>query len=748
MNTEKNKAIEDMSSKLSALNNEKNSKIKSYETYKEKLLSLYNDIELNTSKRNMYVGFEENNEGYKFAVKKLFEEKNHNPALKEGIYATVGQIINIDEKYANAIQKSLLGSLENIIVKNEGIAKEAINILKKNKWGRVTFLPINIIKSNKLILDPQSKNAKGFLGLGCDLVKVDSKYVSIAENILGRVLIFDTIENANIFSRNTNYKYKIATLDGEILFPGGSLVGGENRNENNDLLTRKSKIEKLTKKVNENKSEYETLLVKNNSYKNTIEKINIELKELTTSFNNLKIELSSHLQKIDLEKEKIKELEDLFNKNNEKIKTLKDININIENTSNSHKEKLENLKEEFSKEKISFDKLNSGVHKDEFIEENNKLNEINIELIKAKQNMSLCGDKIRNIDEIILELKNNITSAKDSIKNNEELIKEKQQSQEQALINDRDFEEKKDQHNELYKKIMSTKSKLLIESNEFDEELEKITKEKNALYEKLSALEREIYKSELIIENMSKDILEDYEYTYTDALKYKYDTPNIPKEETLLKQLKVNIRNLGHINIDSIEEYKSVKKEFEFLTEQKDDLINSREELNKVINDMTTKIEAKFVKEFKGIQEQFDKVFKKLFNGGSAKLILTNPNDIMESGIDIVASPPNTKLKNISSLSGGEKSMTAVALIFAILTIKPTPFCILDEIDAALDDANVSRFCAFLESIKEKNQFVIITHRKITMEIADALYGATMGSEGITKIISVKLKDIESGGAL
>lgn len=723
--------------------------IKEYEDYKREVLNKYNDIKLLENERDLLLGYEENREGYKFAIRKLFEHSKNDTSFKDEIYGTLGDIINAKDKYLEAINRSLASNIEHVVVKNEKTATRAIELLKKNKWGRITFLPHNIIKGNSLNnIDSNITSSRGYIGIAADLVEYEPRFKDIVYSFLGRVLVFSNIDDANKFAKKSGYKYKITTLDGEVLFPGGALVGGKGSGKKEDLFSRKNKINNLKKAIKKAKSSYEELLEKREEFKDKIGVLTKEEDLLTKEVNQITLENEKLLNQITLEENKQSDLIKSIKTDEEKISELSKSKDFVTNENENLNKEIEKSTNEVNKLKESLSDVTLGKHKDEYLEVSTVLNKKEIECYKQSQIVKSLNDDIEQINKDINSLKENKENLLKQIEENKRQIDELTRRKQQASNLDNNYDILKENLNEEYLKLVEKKKEKAEEYDKTNKELLSLNEEKYKLIENIRTIEGKKEKTDITMDYLSRGILEDYNLTYNEAYEYRKDIENLTVARQNVKELKEKIKKLGNINIDSIEEYKEVSERYEFLTKQKDDLTNSKDELLKIITDMNSKIEEKFLLEFNKIQIEFNNCFNKLFSGGKAKLILTDADNIMESGIDIVASPPKTKLKNISSLSGGEKSMTAIALIFAILKIKPSPFCILDEIDAALDDANLKRFCEFLNSIKMNNQFIIITHRKITMAIADILYGVSMDNSGITKLVSVKLNQVDERGVI
>lgn len=564
----------------------------------------------------------------------------NNPRLR-GIHQTLGALLEIDEKYLKALDVSLGGSKQFIVVENEDSAKSAINYLKDNKLGRATFFPISVIKPRGVDLDTLNvvRNMQGFISVLMDVVKYDSKYYNVVSNQVGNVLLVDNIDNANKISKAINQRYKIVTLDGDIVHIGGTMTGGS-------LNTSKS--------IFEEKHELETLRVKR--------------REIAEVIATLEENIKSSTSKLEDNSEKIRQKEIVLIQTQEKYNTKKSsLDITNEEYNNIINElrSLENL-------------VDSSLSKEE------------------DRIMKLYYETSREKEEVVREIARS-TKEKDKISSTIDNI-------------------------EATNKLNNTSL---------------YTKEKE-----LKTLEINISKMDVLLDNYLRILSEDYEMTYEKA-KSNYILEMDAKEaRSLVNSYKNRIKQIGMVNVQAIEDYKRVSERYNFLNSQKDDLLNAKDTLLEIINEMDTVMKEEFLTTFNKIDIEFQEVFKQLFKGGSASLKLTNPDDLLETGVDIIASPPGKKLTSINLLSGGEKTLTAICLIFAILNVKPIPFCLFDEVEAALDEANVDNFGKYLNNYKDKTQFLIITHKKRTMEYANTLYGITMQESGVSKLVSVKLDNI------
>ncbi len=559
-----------------------------------------------------------------------------------GINNAIGNIIEVEDKYTVGITTSLGAATSYVVVDNETSAKEAINYLKNNNLGRVTFFPLNIIKSKYIDNDTLNilKESNGFIDIASNLVKYDKKYQNIIENQLGNVVIVDNIDNANIISKKINYKYKIVTLDGELLHVGGSITGGNDTRRSN-VITLKYELENTIKDLN-------NVVKLISDLENKINESDYNYKALEDKIyliNKQKLEINEYI--------------------NTRRTTLNDYNLKLEQTTNEIKGTNNLINRELS-------------------EEENKILENYYEAVDLKNKCEL------------------------------------------------QLEDLKKQKVNLNSELEEYESSLKLENTTYNNK----TKE-------LQSLEIEVNRMDVKLDNLLNKLNETYSLTYEKAISlYKLEI-DIEEARTKVNSLRRTIKDLGNVNIDAIEEYDKVSERYEFLLNQQDDLKKAEDTLLVIIKEMDEVMATEFLKTFKVIREKFIETFKELFHGGDADLKLTDPNNVLETGIEILASPPGKSLKTMSALSGGEMTFTAISLLFAILKSRPVPFCVLDEVEAALDDVNVDSFGEYLQTLAKKTQFILITHKKRTMEYADVLYGVTMQEPGVSKLVSVKLEEIK-----
>lgn len=701
--------------------------------------SIYEKITYKNAKKNeldnklsFYESIKDHYEGYYRQVSeflKLVKKSN----LKDKIIGTLAELIEVDDEYKKVINILLSSSLQNIVVKNENDAKILIEYLKKHRIGRLTFLPINsIIPRNKTA----NINDEKILAIASNVVKCDENLKNIIDNFLNKTLIVKDMDDAVIISKKYKNSFRIATLDGDLINTWGSIVGGfkDTNKKNYDLINRNKDIDLLKadiKKVSE-----EIFLLKND----------LELIDIENEKNKL-IEIDL-LEKIDLLKEDIKLEETNLNANITNFKILehskdeinKDLsnNINIEIFTPEDRKFLIELRDNRNEIKQREKNLLN-----EILKIDNSINELNVQLVRTigkqdtserdilikKNNLLDIKDTLSDFEKLNTENKYQINIVEENLRKNCEDIK---LNDEKIISYKNNLDKLKENNIKLGKKLANLKEdyeKTLEKYNELNEKIIKKEYNLNLIKNNISNLiEKE---NEIIIE-----ILDKYDIN---IIKFNIEYEDLDLNKDTLKKLKNELKNIGYFSPDSIGEYENLSKEIEFLTIQKEDLLKSREDILEIINELDEKMTKMFVESLEVINEKFQVIFRILFNGGKASIVL-NDDDILNAGIDIVAEPPGKKLQNLNLLSGGERSLTAVALLFAIFETRPSPFCVLDEIDAALDEANIYRYTNYLKEISDNTQIIMITHRKSTMEIADALYGVSMEEKGISKTIVLNLE--------
>jgi len=731
----KNKAQKSLD-EVSKQKEEASRKIKDFEI---RINNLSSEMRIKDSRLKFLVETEKEKEGYIKSVKSLLKDCETIKELGKGMHGVLANIIEVPDELETAIEMCLGSSLQNIVTDTEADAKKLVEHLRKNNLGRASFLPISSVKGRKI--DKIKGNDKGIIGIASDLVKYDKKYEQIILNLLGRTVIVDNMDTAIKVAKENGYSFRIVTKEGDLINPSGAITGGSIAKKTVNILGRGKEIERLGKEITSIKAKIEKLEKEKEEYENSIEGI---------------LELSANFEK---------ELQDISIKYATEKQKVISINENIEKLEkrlNRLKEEQKNLEEQ--KEKAISTKGNIQV-------EINKITAKNEELTKVIQEFAdLNKDNQKYIDDLNFDI-TNLKISVSSFDESEASIKEVQERINQEIENSNksiesknaQIEQIKNDNIELQKSIDEILQKIeeVKENvNNSNSKIEELKKERTERSEKLAKQEEEITSKFSVIQDLKGQLVkldvkktkiaesineiinemwEEYELTPNNAENYQ-KPENIQATQRRVNSLRKEIKELGSVNVDSIQEYKNLKDRYDFMSEQRLDLENTMAKLRKVISDMTQIMKEQFREKFKIINKNFGEVFAELFGGGKAEVKLEDEENILECGIEITAQPPGKKLQNMMLLSGGEKAFTAIALLFAILKINPAPFCVLDEIEAALDDVNVYRYAEYLKKFTNHTQFLVITHRKGTMEAADTVYGVTMEENGVSKLLSMKLK--------
>ena len=705
-----------------------------------KIKILAKKINESEATHNTLENLEKHYEGYNRTVKNLMEHVAKGKVFGVKDIKVLGEVFEVEKKYEVAIEIALGGAISNVITISDIDAKNLISYLKSKGLGRATFLPLNIIKGKKLEVPNEIKSAKGYIGVASDIIKYDMKYKGIIDYNLGRTIIAENMDYAINISKIAKHNYKIVTLTGEVINPGGALTGGSIQGKSANLLGRKREIEELAENIINLKDEYNNEVSKFNDIKVKIKSLdeeilnkreeihskNIELTVLEGEMKNLLSDKDKLNKNIESSKKKKDENNNIINLLTEKLKSKKDELDKLDVKSFERKEKVKLIEEELFnnnnerdslKEKLVNLKVNNATLEESLQNQKSQISFKNLE-IKEKEN------KIANLQIEISNKYSSITALSENVKSKEGILEEIEKRVLELENSFREDEIIKAELKESYKAKESVTSEeievIRIEENELNKksiQYAKIESEQEAFYNRLN--------SELNL-------------TLAEAKEIAVKIENINKIKDEILILKSKIASLGTVNLSAIVEYDEVCEKYEFMFSQELDLQKAKEELMEVINEMTIQMQELFKENFKVLNENFGETFRELFKGGHAELILGG-EDILNSNIIINVEPPGKKLQNINLMSGGEKVLSAIALLFAILKMKPTPFCILDEIEAALDDANVYRYAEFLKAFAKNIQFIVITHRKGTMEASDVMYGITKEEKGISKVVSVDL---------
>ncbi len=703
---------------------------------------LFLDGQEKQRRANLLEDLEKNLEGFSHSVKTVMNMSKQGKI--GGIHGPVSRIIKVPSDYAVAIETALGGAMQNIVTTNEEDAKRAIRALKENKGGRATFLPIATIKPRNLNESGLSNNY-GFVGIASHLCDCKDEYKNIMSNLLGKIVIAEDLNSAVSIAKKYSYRFKVVTLDGQVVNAGGSLTGGS-LNKRTGLLSRAAEIEeyrteakKIFQKAEETKKNFEKYEAEFGKYEADILgtraelsvqqqeliRLRTEYKACQNEYDNISLSISSIKEEIEDDKKKIASLEsDKYSASVELEKIEKEI-TEIEKVSSSltgNRLALTEEREDLSK----------------------KLQDIRLEIVTYEKDTEALKGEIRlseNSNTTQEQRKTELLKQIDVVKNNIEIIRLKIEN---------------------YQKISANYKQKILESNEtidhlnkdrddFDKKTVNLRQKEKDLNSTREVSGRELARLEERKINLQKqydDIIaklwDEYELTKRQAEEISIEIDNVTQAQKRLNEIKSSIRGLGSVNVSAIEEYKEVSERYEFLSTQVNDVEKSKNEIEKLINDLTKQMKEAFVENFCEINKHFGATFKELFGGGSASLELSDPEDILNSGIDIIAHPPGKIVVHLEALSGGEKALVAIALYFAIMKVRPAPFCVMDEIEAALDDVNVDRFASYMRRMTDNTQFILITHRRGTMEEADVLYGVTMQDEGISKLLELRASEVAS----
>ena len=675
-------------------------------------------------------------EGYGQSIKRVMERKESN----KKVIGVVADIISTSKEYETAIETALGASIQNIVTEDESTAKEMINYLRTNKLGRATFLPITSVKGRG-VANPDALNEKGVIGVASQLVKTDNKYKGVIESLLGRSIVVDNIDDAIRISKKYNQSLRLVTPTGELINPGGAMTGGAFKNSSN-LLGRKRELEDIQKQIGESstklmkaREEDAELTMKKESLREQRTHLSEQIQRLSIQQNSIDIELKNIENRYSLLQASFSGIKKEDAELDNQVDQINSNKQDLFDTGKQHENAIKDRESAVAKLEIDLAAKRDMKHSIE-----DKLTAMNLELAGIRQNVTHFDNDIERVESEMKEYEAERDRARSRLDNNSNNVATLGEELEKLDKLKKDNEKESEKLQKKLDKYIEEKDQINQKNKDFFEKREKLSSDINGLEKAAYTLKLSIEKLEEERDKASNYMWEEYELTYSSAELLKTedynDPPALKKEMAVVKQ---KIRSLGDVNVNAIEEYKEVSERYEFLKGQRDDIIEAENNLRGIINDLDKAMKETFAEKFKDIQTMFNKVFKELFGGGKASLTLVDEEDILETGIIINAQPPGKKLQNMMQLSGGEKSLTAISLLFAIQSLKPSPFCLLDEIEAALDDSNVGRFAHYLDKLTKSTQFVVITHRKGTMEAANRLYGITMQEKGVSTLVSVNL---------
>ncbi|WP_067729324.1 chromosome segregation protein SMC [Oceanobacillus damuensis] len=707
-----------------------------------KLYKGYQYIENLKSKKEMLEEMKEDFQGFFHGVKAILKAREEKRL--ENIDGAVIELIDVSKDYITAIETVLGGQAQHIVVQDDRAARNAIAWLKKTNNGRATFLPLSSIQERFISKDILHKieTRPGYIGIASELVKTSNAYQKAVNHLMGHVIIARTLKNANEIAAIVNRRFRVVTLEGDVVNPGGSMSGGAQKKTNQSLFTREKDLQDMTdrlKEFNEKALQFESMVKKRkNNVKELEDRLSSEeiklsalqneLQELRSEYKQVEMKLSSindNLSIYDLDKKQfVQDSQELIARET----ALTDELTTIKNQLEAIQKEIDTLSNQDEKYKENKEIMQSDLHK------------FQITLAEQEERVKYQREKTNVVQQQLNSLEEQYEKNDNELRN----MLEFENSEETEADMDQMILTAKTEKESSTEKIQQLREER-VKQTQHVQEIEKELKEENSTHQKfLQAIQQKevkVNRLDVELENRLNHLQTEYTITYEKAKQHYDKVEDIEEAKSAVKQLKLSIERLGTVNLGAIDEYERVSERYSFLTEQRNDLVEAKQVLYQVIAEMDEEMENRFDATFTKIKDEFAVVFTQLFGGGHAELKLTDPKNLLDTGVDIIAQPPGKKLQHLGLLSGGERALTAIALLFAILRVRPVPFCILDEVEAALDEANVARFAKYVKLYSDSTQFIVITHRKGTMEEADVLYGVTMQESGVSRLVSVRLEE-------
>lgn len=718
----------------------------SFSEFQKEIQNCGTKIQVYENRKRILEEMQAEHEGYAGSVKKILKESERNAEFKKRMVGVLASLISVPEKFETAIETALGNALQNIVTKDEQDAKALIEFLKRGQFGRATFLPISSMKTRSLSeQDQKLLKTDGCFGVAKDLISYGKEIESVISNLLGATVIVSNLDVAIKLAQNSKFSFKIVTLEGDVINPQGSMTGGSKKSEAVNLISRDREIKTLGAEIEKLKQFFDGSADKIKNSKQEIENLTKQLEFLTSKQKELEVEIAKENEKLsavlDLISSYTSEIEAL---NNSKIIVSNKIEVitkELESISTLEKsvgENKEGANEAIAKRQERFASL-----REKREEISKSLTELRVEIASLKSEIMGTTQELERLDAQLSESLSKKEEASQELEKNVLAIEQAEELVAWQIENSTSSEtrQKLESLKEEQRKLDENKTNLQRELKELEEKRTFLVAEVNKINEKKINEEFKITKVDTDIDTMQDRILEEYQLDYDACLKLRVENFDLSSGLSEITKIKKEINKLGYINVAAIEDSKILGERYDALAVQVEDLNKAQDELVEIISELSTEMKTRFTEEFNKINENFKITFRELFGGGNAKLELIGSDNILEAGVEIFAEPPGKKLSNNSLLSGGEKALTAIAILFAILKLRPMPFCLLDEIEAALDEANVYRFAQYLRRFSKETQFIVITHKKPTMELADSLYGVTMEEKGVSKIVSVKLSD-------
>ena len=688
---------------------------------------------------------EKNREGYQESVRRLLSSADKDPRLSSKVIGILGELVKVDKEYETAIEIALGNAVHNVVTQNDRDASMLIDHLKHNHLGRVTFLPIDSIRPRLLEENflRDAKRSRGYIGLASELVETRPELRDIIDNLLGRIVVVDELDNGIAMAKAAKYMYRVVSLAGDVVNPGGSLTGGSINKKAANLLGRARELEEMRKKKSTVNREIAKIEAQRQEFAQEIkevarEQMAMEEKLQGTSLDQIRCESAFKTADDDYKKalERIstveKELETISAAKLSSSKDLEEAKLVIterEDEIADLKEKVNNSSEKVEQEQSDLEKMRGQIS-----DLRVRIEGVNGSIAATTEKISMFENDKTKKKEDSDRLKQECEQAKADVEKIKKDFEEQAAFKEGLKVEDEKFEQK-------IRAIILEKEELEGRLTGFIDNVTAATQKLSSLQSEQTKLESKLERYELEVDDCKNRLWENHELTYDNATEFRMEIENLGAMQKRINELRGQIKEIGAVNVNAVEEYQKINERYEFMCAQRDDIEKAKADLGKVIEDLIREMKQQFMDHFTQINENFKTVFADLFNGGTAEILLENEEDVLNCGIDIKAQPPGKKLQSLSLLSGGERCLTAIALLFAILQLRPSPFCVLDEVEAALDDANVNRFTDFVRRYCVKSQFILVTHRKGTMEACDRMYGVTMQERGISKILSMRLSE-------
>ncbi|HMA58911.1 MAG TPA: chromosome segregation protein SMC, partial [Halanaerobiales bacterium] len=711
-----------------------------YDKLESKYEEIQDELYQKKSRREFIEDLKKEYSGFYKGVKNILKEKDRFPQM----YGAVAELINVSKKYETAIETTLGSKLQNVVVENDKTAQQCIEYLKENKSGRATFLPIQSLKTYGRINTTQFEQKTGYLGLALDFVSFKDKFQKVMEYLLASTIISKDLDSAIEISNIINKKYKLVTLEGDVIYPGGSVSGGSRQSKKNNLLGREREVNELEDEIAELDEQIDEIVKEGLDIKDKIEKLEDNRDELKDKYQKLKLKLENLKENEEELKDQLAEVKDEVNTIQDKIEegvneltSLKDKKSNLSGVFDKNSQNYDEEKDIINQKQEKIDKLNDDI---ENLRE--KLTDVRVKFATQQEKLKSLSKDINNLEDSIEQNKNNQENKETRIEEIKKEVNDLAERKVKLLDQKEEFENEVEEAAQKLEEMEQNLKQMRAEHEKLENEVEELNDELNEKKDKLHEINIDYTRKKDKSESIEERLINEYNFDINhDQYEEREKVENRQQVEQRVKELREQISKLGSVNIGAIEEYEELKERLDYLHEQQSDLEEAKESIINIIERIDETMMDKFKTTFYQIKEEFEEVFVELFNGGRAELNLVDEEALLDTGVEIIAQPPGKKLKKLTLLSGGERALTAIALVFALLRVNPSPFYILDEIDAPLDDVNVVRFSDFLKEYTDFAQFIVVTHRKHMMTAVDNIYGLTMTDKGVTELVSLNLKE-------